>query len=431
MRIGIQTWGSHGDIRPLLALAGGLRSAGHEVTLLVTSVGPADYDAVAAQLLLHLRFVATPVITDIDAVGRIREKVFGEGNPLRQVRAIISEVFVPAADEMFDAAQTLCRDNDVVIGHFFHYPLRIAADIAGCPYASVMLVHSAIPSRHCPPFGLPALGGLGNRLSWRLARYLLNKHLKPFADDLRVRNGLAPARDLLYDVWTSPILNLIAVSKALCTRQDDWTENHQVCGFFDLPDMAGHDGQPTPDLEQFLGRGAPPVYVTFGSATPPCGDALKALVSLLSEAAAAAQCRMIVQVPERPDTGLEASPAIQFVNALPHARVFPRCAAVVHHGGAGTSHAATLAGVPSVVVAHTDEQRFWGIQLQRIGVAPAPLALRSLTVGALASRLSQVLRSPTMRARAQAAAATVHGEDGVGRAVALITATFESRTGEA
>ncbi len=427
MRIGIQTWGSHGDIRPLMALAGGLRAAGHEVTLLVTSVYPADYDAVAAELSLDLKYVASPVVADADALQGIGQRVFGETNPLRQARAIISEVFAPAADQMFEAAQTLCRDNDLVIGHFFHYPLRIAADIAGRPYASVMLVHSAIPSRHDPPAGLPDLGRLGNRLSWRLARYLLNRYLKPFADDLRVRKGLEPARDLLEDVWASPDLNLIAVSKALCTRRDDWTDNHRVCGFFHLPEMAGHDRALTSELEEFLARGAAPVYVTFGSATPPRRDALRDFVSLVSRAAAAAQCRMIVQVPAKPDTGLDASPTMHFVTALPHARVFPRCAAVVHHGGAGTSHAATLAGVPSIVVAHTEEQRFWGNQLRRVGVAPAPLRRRGLTARALAGRLSQVLHSPTMKDRAQAAADAMRDENGVAAAVALIAATFGSR----
>lgn len=427
MRIGIQTWGSHGDVRPLMALAGGLRAAGHEVRLVVTAVYRADYDAVAAELALDLRYVASPVIADPDDLERIGERVFGEANPLRQARTIVSDIFVPAADEMFEAARTLCRDSDLVIGHFFHYPLRIAAEIAARPYASVMLVHSIIPSRHRPPAGLPDLGGLGNRLSWRLARYLFNRHLKPFADGLRVRNGLEPAGDLLDDVWTSPDLNLVAVSEVFCRRQDDWPRKHQVCGHFDMPHMPGHDRELTPDLERFLDRGAPPVYASFGSATPWRGDALQDHVRLLSDAAQAAQCRMIVQLPAGSETAVKASASIQLVNALPHMRVFPRCAAVVHHGGAGTSHAATLAGVPSVVVAHTDEQRFWGAELKRIGIAPAPLIRRSLTAAALAKRLSQVLRSPAMTDRAQAAAAMMRREDGVGKAVSLIAQTFEPR----
>lgn len=426
MRIGIQTWGSHGDIRPLMALAGGLRAAGHEVRLLVTNVYRADYDAAAAALDIDLRYVASPVVSDDDDLERIGETIFLETNPLRQARAIISEVFVPVVDQMFEAAQALCGDSDLVIGHHFHYPLRIAAEIAARPYASVMLVHSIIPSRHYPPSGLPNLGGTGNRLSWRLARYLLNKYLKPFADDLRARNGLEPARDFLDDVWTSPRLNLIAVSKVFCRPQDDWPEMSRVCGNFDMPFMTGHDREPPADLEQFLGQGAPPVYVSFGSATPWRGDPLKAHVRLLSEAAKAAQCRMIVQVPAGSETGLETSSRIKFATAVPHARVFPRCAAAVHHGGAGTSHAATSAGIPSVVVAHTDEQRFWGTELKRIGVGAAPLRRRSLSAAALAGRLSQVLRSPEMKALAQAAAATMRDEGGVGKAVALITETFKS-----
>ena len=100
---------------------------------------------------------------------------------------------------------------------------------------------------------------------------------------------------------------------------------------------------------------------------------------------------------------------------------------MVHHGGAGTSHAATLAGVPSVVVAHTEEQRFWGNQLRRIGTAPVPLRRHGLTARALAGRLSQVLHSDTMKDRAQAAAEAMRDEHGVATAAVLIEGTFGSR----
>ena len=65
MRIGLQTWGSRGDIRPLAALAWGLKRAGHEVTLVVTSVDPGDYDALASELSIDLRCVASPVISPL------------------------------------------------------------------------------------------------------------------------------------------------------------------------------------------------------------------------------------------------------------------------------------------------------------------------------------------------------------------------------
>lgn len=62
------------------------------------------------------------------------------------------------------------------------------------------------------------------------------------------------------------------------------------------------------------------------------------------------------------------------VDRVPHSLVFPRCATVVHHGGAGTTHAVISAGIPSVVVPHLADQFAWGTLLATRGIAPAPLS---------------------------------------------------------
>ncbi len=424
MRIGLQTWGSHGDIRPLAALAWGLKRAGHEVTLVVTSVDPGDYQALAAKLSIDLRVVASPVVADPAELEEIGLGLIRESDALRQAKTVLARVFEPVAEEMYEAATALCRDSDLVIGHFFHYPLRIAAEKAGCPHASVMLVHSAVPSRHFAPAGMPDLGAWANPLLWRLLRVLFNRTLKPFADRLRARAGLPPAGDLLDDVWASRALNLIAVSEAFCAGRDDWGTNHQVCGFLDLPAVAGREETFDPALERFLSQGAPPVYVSFGSVPLGRIGVQRDLLDLLADAAAQAQCRMVVQAPLWAACGAETSAGIHYVTAAPHALVFPRCAAVVHHGGAGTVHTATRAGRPSVVVPHHHEQWFWGRELKRLGVAPAPLWRRELTAKALAGRLTAVLRSPEMTRNARALAAGMRSEDGVGKAVELLAARF-------
>lgn len=426
MRVGLQTWGSQGDIRPLAALAWGLQRAGHEVTLVVTSVDPGDYEALAARLSIDLRCVASPVIADPAALEAIGLDLIREGNALRQARTVLTRTFEPAVAEMYEAAAALCRDSDLVIGHFFHYPLRIAAEKLGCPHASVMLVHSAVASRHYPPAGLPDLGAWANPLLWRLLRALFNRTIKPFPDRLRARVGLPPAGDLLDDVWASRALNLIAVSAAFCARQDDWAPQHQVCGFLDPSAAGGGQERLDPALERFLGEGAPPVYVSFGSTPLGRAGVRRQLLDLLAEAAARASCRMIVQAPSWVDCGVEPSAAVHYVSAAPHALVFPRCAAVIHHGGAGTVHSATRAGRPSVVVPHHHEQWFWGRELKRLGLAPAPLWRRDLTAASLAARLSEALRSTDMEARAQAAAERLRQEDGIATAVELIAARFPS-----
>ncbi len=423
MRIGLQTWGTRGDIRPMLALSGGLKAAGHDVTLVVTSVDDARYDALAERLSVKLQSVASPVMQDQADFQELSSELFRDTKALSQAKEIFRLFFEPVADEMHAAAQALCRDCDLVVGHFLHYPLRIAAERAGCPHASVMLVHSPVPSRHYPPAVVPSFGGWANRLLWRLVRGQLNRSIKPFADRLRVKEGLAPARDLLEDVWASRRLNLIAVSEAFGRRQDDWGDQHQICGFLDLPaDGQGHEI--SADLEGFLKQGPAPVYVGFGSVPVAEKESQREQVRLFAAVAERVRCRMIVQVPSLEACGSDLTGQVHLVTAAPHALVFPRCAAVVHHGGAGTVHAATKAGVPSLVVAHIHEQHFWGRELQRIGVAPAPLWRRELNLDSASKRLELILRTPGMKERAERAASVIGKEDGVATAVTLIEEHF-------
>jgi sterol 3beta-glucosyltransferase len=103
-----------------------------------------------------------------------------------------------------------------------------------------------------------------------------------------------------------------------------------------------------------------------------------------------------------------------------HAAVYPCCAAVVHHGGAGTSHAAARAGVPSVVVPHLGDQFFWARALSKARVAPRPIRRQTLTAKKLARRIREAVDSSAMRDRAARLGSAIRAENGVGRAIELI-----------
>jgi len=115
---------------------------------------------------------------------------------------------------------------------------------------------------------------------------------------------------------------------------------------------------------------------------------------------------------------------ILYVAKAPHQTIFPRCRAVVHHGGAGTTQTATLAGKPSVVVANISEQEHWARELRRLGIAGSVARRRSVTAAGMARRIRHVLASSAMTARAQAVADGMRGEDGVRDAVGAIMRRF-------
>jgi len=105
--------------------------------------------------------------------------------------------------------------------------------------------------------------------------------------------------------------------------------------------------------------------------------------------------------------------------------VFPRCAAIVHHGGAGTTQSSLLAGRPSVVVAHMADQFFWGAELKRLGVGGEPLARHAFTAIKLANAIRNVLADRSMAQRAASLGQQIAKEHGVANAVRLIEERFE------
>lgn len=421
MKIGIQTWGSHGDIRPFVALADGLNADGHDVTLVVTCVDSDRYAEMTTRTGVKIECVATPVIADSMQLRRSGAALVRERNPVKQTQIAIEQFLLPVEAELFAASKRLCVENDVVIGHYFLYPLATAAERHSRPYVSVALVHGGIPSAFQPPAGVPNLGALSNRLSWRLARTVLNRGLKKYPDRLRASLGMKAARDMLSNVWASEDLTLIAISAAICEARPDWPSHYQVCGPLDSHESVA-EGAISGFLESFLSKGQAPVYITFGSMIS--GNDEKDAVDLFTKAAEEAGVRAVIQSPRAEALGFRSGDQIHYVGAAPHSAVFPRCSAVVHHGGAGTSQAALRAGKPSVVVAHTAEQELWGRELQRLGSAPATIPRAGLTASRLASALRFVGRSPQLGLNAESLSKRMARENGVATAVRLINDRF-------
>ncbi len=414
VKVGIQTWGSEGDIRPLVALGHGLVQRGHQVELLYTDIAARRYDEVAASLGMTVRAVATPVIADENELYEIGLEAIRTPNPLRQGKIIYDRLLKPVEYAIFDAAVDLCRRSDLIVTHLLLNQSRAAAQLAGKPAVSVTFAHSLVPSRHIHPEGLPRLGEAGNAVGWWLARLALNLVLRGPVNQMRRRVGVPPVKDLLLDGWVSHLLNLVAVSPAIIREQPDWPAWNRVCGFLELP-STNHEPI-APALAAFLDAGEPPIFMGFGSLMPVSSSYLAESVAIMKEAVRLAGCRAIIQAEVAP----ERSDRIVMVGRTPHAQVFPRCAAVVHHCGAGTTHTTLKAGVPSICVPHVSDQSGWANELRRLGVAPPAEDRRSLTAAGLARRITEALADAGMRRRAAAISEQMKADDGPATAALMI-----------
>jgi sterol 3beta-glucosyltransferase len=417
MKIGIQTWGSNGDIRPMLALAGGLKKAGHQVTLAVSSIDNQSYQPVCEQMRIGYRQIPEHFAFDMEDFA---ERSF-RMNPLQWLRALLEEAFFPVEPLIYQAARTLVAENDCVIGHHFLYPLKLAATLQDKPFFSVTLCHAAVPTPALPPFGFPDLGKHLNKVSWKLLDAIFNWALKPPLTRLWREAGLTPPAHVLSELLTSQRLNLVAVDPVFCRGSENWPPFHQACGFLNLIEDTRRWLWPE-SLLAFLDAGPAPVYMTFGSlqqAVPEWS------MELFLQAAAKSGCRAIIQTSSARYPAGSRQGDVYFIGKHPHQPVFARCAAVVHHGGAGTTQAATRAGCPSVAVPFMEEQLFWATQLRRMGLAGKPLPAKTISANALARAIANIVSDPGYAHRAQSIGNQMQAHDGVARAVELLAKNFD------
>lgn len=417
MKIGIQTWGSDGDILPFIALATGLRRSGHDVKVVYTSVDNKDYSHFSEIFDIDL----------IKAYGKFdeeKEKIFidiiNTRDSLKEFALLLKNFFDPAVEEMYTASKELCKESDLVIGHCIHYPLAVAAEKYNCPRVSVALCPMVIKSNYYSPFG-PNLGKWLNSLLWKLGDRPVRKKFYQPADLLREKEGLPPFKNLQDDLYITKELTLVATCEPLCPRPPDWGKNIQICGFLNPPKMAT-DWKMPEGLRKFLKDGEPPVYFTFGSITQL--DPEKT-TRLFLDTANKSGVRAIIQSNWDNFHLPNDDSNIYKVQSIPHEHVFPHCSMIVHHGGSGTTQSSLRAGKPSLVVAHAFDQSFFGNKMHQLGVAGKTLQRRKITSNDLVKGIQAVLSSPYMLHNAQKASQVMERENGVDKAVALINQIFQ------
>jgi UDP:flavonoid glycosyltransferase YjiC (YdhE family) len=331
-----------------------------------------------------------------------------------ELNALLSNYYEPAVEEMYGASEELCTTCDLVIGHTLCHTLVTAADKFNCIYMSLALSPMSIRSNYSAPIG-PNLGRAVNWLLWEIGDVLMTKMLFKKANKLRKDLGLSPIRSLQRNLFISKSLTLVAASKALCLRPLDWRENIQVCGF--LNPQSDMFWEMPENLRQFIEEGKPPIYMTFGTCMQ---FDLEQNTQLLVDAAKRSGQRAIIQTGfnsgiENPDTS-----DIFYVESLPHHKVFPYCSAVVHHGGAGTTQAALIAGKPSMVVAHAYDQMDWGNRLQQVGATGKVLSRKKVDSSQLAKAINEVSNSRVLRHNAEEIGAKMRSENGVDTAIKLL-----------
>jgi UDP:flavonoid glycosyltransferase YjiC (YdhE family) len=216
----------------------------------------------------------------------------------------------------------------------------------------------------------------------------------------------------------SPVI--FGFSPRVVSKPPDWGINTHITGYWFLDSSS--DWHPTADIVDFLSSGPPPVYVGFSIANIRCPEEIINLV-LQAMATTKQRCLLATDLVELGQSDLPEN--VLSVGFVPHDWLFPQVAAVVHHGGAGTTAAGLKAGKPTIIVPSFLDQPFWGQRIAQLGIGPQPIPRNKLSADRLAAAITNAVSDKDMHERAAAIGTQIREEDGVANAVEVINRSLE------
>lgn len=409
-RIAIAAIGTHGDIRPFVALGRALIDAGHHPVI----GAPSDFRA----------FIEDNNIEFFDFGGDMQALLHQSNFDVAMQKNAWGAILSASYDGFwlhFNAAKTfpeLARGADALIYHMnTTHALDVAAKL-GIP-AIMALFQPLLPTRE-----MAYIAGVGPKLPkafdpltylvlsvqqsyYDLPRYLLRRSLGfwPF-----FRTGFAKA------LKKGRVPTLHAYPEAVVPRPHDWPDNAHMTGAWVLDEQP--PWQMPDDLRAFLDAGEPPIYIGFGSMS--FGSARNERI--IREALDLWGGRAVLAKGWGGLADAELPPNAFLLDKAPHDKLFPHMHAVVHHGGAGTTLAGLAAGRPGFVVPQFFDQPYWGERVFALGCGPKPVHLRDLTGKILAEGLNALAQERSYAEAAQLLGERLRAENGAKNAVTRIEA---------
>ena len=409
----ILTYGTRGDVQPCVTLGRQLHARGHEVRVVTN---PRYASMVEDAGLVHF-----PFGLDIDGLLETVEwPTWHEGAGNGPVTKRSLELLTSAIDERMAELDAACVGARAVLSPTWGGVSHYAADQRGIPSA-YLHVQPWEPTRAFPNIWVSSnrsLGGRLNRASHSLAAQVHWKAVRePINKWRRGTQGLPPLPKKASEVLAArkPAPVLCGFSEHVVPRPPDWGANVHTTGYWF--DETAASWTPPTELADFLDNGDPPVYVGFGSWLP--GDPVD-LYRIIVAALRRAGVRGIVHVGSAIEEHEMFGTDMFATSFVPYDWLFQRTAAVVHHGGAGTTGLALRAGVPNVVCPFYGDQIFWAARVRALGAGPNPVPIKGLTAETLAGAIQCALSDSRIRANAAALGTAIRRENGARAACDVI-----------
>ncbi len=366
--------GSRGDFQPYIALAKELKNRGKEVRI---TAGKSQEDFVKSYGIDVFPISIDVSNADIDP--KILEAAGSSDNPLKML--LTFNKMKHLGHEMLKETYKACAGSELIIYH------------PGCAVGYFASEEMGIPSVLASPFpihknddylSVVMYGKSKNTKAKRVMSYKLLYKMLWMAASLSIKKlwkeefGRLPKNfGCTFDLHNNPKNPaVISCSNHIFKRPDTLNENIHQSGYFFLDE---ENYFPDKELEAFLSSGEKPVYIGFGSMLKESEKAHYAQIAV--KALQKANKRGVLygfgEIEDLPSN-------IIVVNTTPHSWLFPKMAAVCHHGGAGTSAEGFRAGVPSIIVPFSNDQFAWAYRSFDLGIGIKPIHKKDLSVENLA-----------------------------------------------
>jgi rhamnosyltransferase subunit B len=404
-RVLLTTFGSYGDLNPFLALGLELKKRGHDAVIATSEGYRRDVEG------LGLCFA--PVRPDLDKTNLpLFERALDQR---RGPEVIIRELVMPKVRESYEDLERAAAGADLILSHSLTYAAPVLAEKKDIPWLSVVLQPLMFVSAHDPSVMAPApwLGALRplgpgvNGAMFALIKLAASRWGDP-VKELRTDLGLPNEKNPIFEGQYSPYGTLALFSRLFGPPQPDWPENTLACGFpFLDSDIGGKVLDPK--LDAFLNDGPAPVVFTLGSAAVMiAGD----FYSRAVEAALKNGARAVLLTGPLDAKLGTFPPGMAAFESAPYHALFPRCAAIVHSGGIGTTAQALRSGTRQIIAPFAHDQFDNAARIERMGVG---LGLKRRNPGApeLAATLSRLLKDDGLKDRASHVGALIQAENGV------------------
>lgn len=414
-RMVITTVGSAGDLNPFVALGLGLRARGHEVSF-----------ALEEHMRPPVEAFGFPVssLTGVPetALAQHDERMFLGRDPFATLRVIVNDYLVPTLRPKVDELNTATQGADLLIASSVQLAAAISADLTGVRLVSVALSPVFFPSAYLEPqplpFSLPPrLQYVANQIGWGVGGIALRRLVDVPVNRVRVSLGLPPKRNLMQEGSASHELTAVAISPAFLPPPPDWPPYVHETGFM-FWDTPG-DWEEPPALTEFLAHPGPVVAFSSGSMSMMVNGAFDSFYRTSLDAVLRVGSRALVIGVDADVLGDVPAGQVFALPFAPFSSVYPRCTAIISHGGIGTVAQTLRAGVPTLIIPWGADQFFNGAQLARLGVGRW-IQRRGYTVDRATTALTALLGESRYRARAHQIAERIQAEDGVATLVNAI-----------